>query len=137
MMVIILALILILIIWMVYWWAGGPKEGGDLQAMGNRVAQFSGYQLPTYYIRDSKIGKSRTIFRTGHHPVIEIWFGDHNDDTIKMVFLHELSHVISKEPNHGPQFYKIEDDLRQTAITLGYLDPKSQIEHDYPCILEH
>lgn len=68
---------------------------------------------------------------------IHIIFRDKNknkysDETIILVGIHEISHIISQENSHNDNFVLVYDILKDTAIKLKLLDKKSKIDESYP-----
>lgn len=55
----------------------------------------------------------------------------YNDNLLKFVFLHELSHVITDEIGHTKKFNQIFDELLKEASKMGIYDSKMEIDPNY------
>lgn len=56
------------------------------------------------------------------------------NQTLIMVAIHELAHILSKSNQHTTEFYDIEKILIDKAIKLNYILPDEKIDPNYPCI---
>ena len=56
----------------------------------------------------------------------------YDDNTLMHVLLHETAHGLNGNLGHGPNFYKIFNNLKQKALELGYYNPYSPLNKNYP-----
>ena len=83
--------------------------------------------------------ESKTVWRTGHPPLIYLCLKspegeEYDNNTVMRVFIHELAHLTSPEPGHGPIFLQIEEELVKRAIELKVLEEDYTVDPLYPCI---
>lgn len=112
-------------------------QTSELMTLGHRVTTRAGYNLPEYYVTPTQRGKTRTLFHHGAPAEVEIRMTDdegryYSRETLYLVFLHELAHILSPTAEHTPEFYALERDLAGTAISLGYVSDKALIDESYP-----
>jgi len=112
-------------------------QTSELMALGRRVASKAGYDIPDYHVAVIKKGKTKTIFHRNSSPEVEIRMTDDNGmyyprETLYLVFLHELAHILSPTPEHTSEFWALERELVGTAISLGYVTEKALIDESYP-----
>ena len=53
-------------------------------------------------------------------------------NTIMLAALHELSHIICKDKDHGPRFDQIESKLQEAASRIGIVDLDQGFDPRYP-----
>lgn len=110
-----------------------------LHKAGSQVVEVCGYVVPDSKLEEEPQSTSRTIFR--EVPVVRLRLrrptGEYfTFETLLLVYLHELSHLLCPNTGHTPEFVAIENRLVQMATELGYITAFAQIEKDYPR-LEH
>lgn len=109
----------------------------DMVVIGDTVLERAGYSLPNYMINESTNGESRTIFSGDDLPLVEIQTlnpdGEYYDrETLIMVYLHEMVHVLFPNESHTSAFYDHEDRLIQAAIDLKYISEDTIVDSQYP-----
>lgn len=57
-----------------------------------------------------------------------------DNNTLMNAAIHELTHIICNDTDHGPVFIENEKLIKQTAIKLKFYNDKTSIDHSYPCI---
>ena len=55
-----------------------------------------------------------------------------DDATCTLVYIHELSHLLSPCEGHCHSFREIEEELIKRAQLLGHIPPGAIIDPDYP-----
>jgi beta-lactamase regulating signal transducer with metallopeptidase domain len=55
-----------------------------------------------------------------------------SNQTLFLVCLHEIAHILCDEEHHTPKFYQLENDLIQNALQKGYIKSRV-IDPGYPC----
>ena len=108
----------------------------DMVSLGRNIVGELPIVMPNYKIREST-AKTQTLFTKGDIPTIEIIMrkpsGElYDKDTLVIVYLHEMAHIICQEPKHGPKFLEWEDMLIKKAQELGHLQPDSRVDNTYP-----
>lgn len=103
-------------------------------------AQEKPFLVPSYNVLESETStKTLTINNRTYEIHIVLWNEKekafYDDNTLSYAILHELTHVIVPDKNHGDQEFEIiEKTLLNTAIKLGYYDKKMPISPSYPCV---
>jgi hypothetical protein len=92
---------------------------------------YAGYQRPSiklYHTEQTGVDMSGNI-----HIRLRRDDGTYFDnETLLLVGIHELSHVISDDFNHGLDFVECYDKLKSSAIRLGMISSESLIDKRYP-----
>ena len=104
----------------------------------DRICLRAGYITPRYIIKPISYGETHTVFNT--IPTIYLRTSKDNleqydNDTIVMVLLHEIAHILCPSEGHTDEFDSIETQLLNSATELGYLDPNHEVDEYYPCRL--
>lgn len=107
--------------------------------MIDRTIKEAGYPHQVYILKEVNGRYTSRVIMSPTLPRIEIVCKDpftkkiFDSDTIFMVCLHEISHVISKTTEHGNDFQVVYNNLLLAAKRLNYLSEKSKINSSYPC----
>jgi hypothetical protein len=55
-----------------------------------------------------------------------------DNDTLILVGIHELAHLLSNDNGHGVDFTEVHRNLKESAIELGFLTDESKVSSMYP-----
>jgi len=130
-------ILVIFVIWAIFAIISRGNKIKHLIQIGSSVLTHLKYDIPNYQIRESTNGQSRTIFSSNDIPLVEIQMrnkdGKYFDQqTLYVVYLHEMTHVLFPTQGHSSIFYQQEDRLLQAAIELGYISEKIPVDSSYP-----
>lgn len=104
----------------------------DLTEMAEEICATAEIDIPAYTLAKSNSKTSQTIFYEKDVPQIQIYDTD-DIITLRIVFIHELTHVILNSEKHNRQFEDLCAKLTLIAIDLGYLNDDDEIDESYPC----
>lgn len=104
----------------------------DLIEMAETICTEGRYTMPDFELVASTMGQSRTLFFEKGHPRVEI-HETTDMATLRLVFLHELTHVLLDSEDHDQTFRQTHADLTVLAVELGYLVYDAEVDEDYPC----
>lgn len=141
---VIVLLLLLLLLWAALAVSSTRRYNLDqLRCALDTLATGAGYQLPNYRLVETPPGEvSRTEFRDGEPTTIYLCLRrrdtngkitNYDSHTVKMAYIHELSHLLSPHQSHDALFYQIEGDLTKEAIRSGWLRGDAKVDSRYPC----
>jgi hypothetical protein len=125
-------LIVICIILFAFSRVSKTNDFDDLVEMAENVCSEGRYRMPDFELVKSDSGQSRTLFFEKGPPRIELHETE-DHATLRLVFLHELTHVLLDSEDHDRTFQQRQGDLTLLAMELGYLGYDAEVEDDYPC----
>jgi len=111
-------------------------------SMIDEVCNKSKFTTPRYLIKESNFNNGTyTEFKANSIPVIHLCLIDrggfkYDDNTIKMVVLHEIAHVLCTDEKHTELYNRIEESLIVSATELGWVNPNNMNDQYYPCKYE-
>lgn len=135
-------IVIILIVWLLFsiLCSNSGKmviEAKDFIELGREISKICKYKIPKYYLSVVEKGGSRTIFIKDKYPMMYLQVTDdsgqmYDPGTLILVYLHELTHVITPGSGHNKYFDRVEDELIRCAKKLKYIDNKTTVNPSYP-----
>lgn len=98
------------------------------------------YQSPYMLQKEITLYPSKNYSYTENKNTIYLVIKNKNDqyyseDTILLVLIHEMSHIISNTLQHTDEFYEIEDTLLKISKELDIISDY-EIDNNYPCLYQ-
>lgn len=133
MLLFVIAFLIIIFIFIFAFMSVSKKHDfDDLTDMAENICSTVGIDIPAYTLAKSNSKTSQTIFYEKDDPQIQMYDSD-DIITLRIVFIHELTHVILNSEKHDRRFEDLCAKLTLAAIDLGYLNDDDEVDESYPC----
>jgi len=121
-----IAILLVLFVFIFFIYSSTPSHLLPLQKSLSEFLQVINQPVPF------KLVDSKNYTFTKNKYKIYLYSSHFSFQTLFLVCLHEIAHILCPDEHHTPLFYAIEKDLIQKALQYGYI-VSDQVESNYPC----